>query len=242
MQPTNPEELLKSGLHFGHKTRRIHPRFKKYIYKVEKDTAIIDLIKTVQELDRARQFVFDLGKEGKQLIVVATKKPARAVTAELCQKNNVFYLTNKWIGGFLTNFESIVKNIKKLKTMKKEKADGGWNHFIKHERVKLEKKLSAAIRIYGGVEDLIALPDAIFMIDSAHEAVAVAESLRKDIPIIALIDTNGNPDLITYPIPANDDAEISIRYVVERIIEAYEAGRRDKSEAQNPKSETISKS
>lgn len=226
MQPTNPEELLKAGLHFGHKSYRLNPRFRKYIYKVENSIAIIDLIKTAQELDKAKAFVYALGKEKKQLLVVATKKQAKAAVSDICKKSNIFYLTNKWIGGFLTNFEEISKNISSLKKLKKERDDGAWTQFVKHERTKLEKKLSAIARIYEGVEEMSHLPDALFIIDSKHENVAVTEATRMHIPLIALIDTNGNPDMIDYPIPANDDAAESVQYVITQIIETYDEGRK----------------
>lgn len=226
MQRTNPEELISAGLHFGHKSYRLNPRFRKYVYKVEKSIAIIDIIKTAQELDKAKAFVCNLGKEKKQLLVVATKKQAKAPVSDICKKNSVFYLTNKWIGGFLTNFEEISKNITYLKKLKKERDEGSWTQFVKHERTKLEKKLSAIARIYEGVEEMSVLPDALFIIDSKHENVAVTEAMRTHIPLIALIDTNGNPDLIDYPIPANDDAAISVQYVVAQIISAYDEGRK----------------
>lgn len=235
LEPTNPEELINAGLHFGHKSYRLNPRFRKYIYKIEKSTAIIDILKTTQELDRAKEFIFNIGKEKKQLLVVATKKQAKMSVADMCKKNNILYLTNKWIGGFLTNFEEISKNITHLEELKKERDEGAWSQFVKHERVKLEKKLTSMMRIYEGVEKMITLPGVIFIIDSKREAVAVAEAKRMHIPIIALIDTNGNPEVIDYPIPANDDATTSIQYVVAQILGAYEIGRNMQVEVKNEK-------
>lgn len=236
MKKSNPEELLQAGLHFGHKKQRLHPHAKKYIYKIEKGVAIIDLFKTAEELDKARQFVFDLGKEGKSLLVVATKKQAKPIVSEICRTRHIFYMTNKWTGGFLTNFEEISKNIKKLQDLKKEKDEGGWNKFPKHEQVKLEKKLARIANIYEGATELKHLPDALFIVDSKTEATAVAEAKRKNIPTIAIVDTNADPYLINYPIPANDDAESSIKYITEQIVETYNEGKQKAS-----KSETNSK-
>ncbi|HLD27182.1 MAG TPA: 30S ribosomal protein S2 [Patescibacteria group bacterium] len=235
LEPTNPEELIIAGSHFGHKSYRLNPRFRKYVYKIEKGIAIIDSIKTAEELDRARECVFNLGKEKKQLLVVATKKQVKSLLLDLLKERNVFFLTNKWIGGFLTNFEEISKNIRYLKKLKKERDEGGWTQFVKHERTKLEKKLRAMKRIYEGVEEMISLPDALFIIDSKHEGVAVAEAIRMHIKTVALIDTNGNPDIIDCPIPANDDAVASVQYIVTQIITAYDRGRKSKTEEINIK-------
>lgn len=235
LEKINPEELVIAGSHFGHKSYRLNPRFRKYVYKVNKGIAIIDSIKTAEELDRAREFVFNLGKEKKQLLVVATKKQVKSLVLKMSAEHNIFYLTNKWIGGFLTNFEEISNNIRYLKKLKKERDEGAWAQFVKHERTKLEKKLVSMDRIYQGVEEMTALPDGLFIIDSKHENVAVAEAIRMHIPIVALIDTNGNPDTIDYPIPANDDAITSVQYIVTQIITAYEKGRKTQVEEINNK-------
>lgn len=235
LEQTNPEELIIAGSHFGHKSYRLNPRFRKYVYKVDKGIAIIDSIKTAEELDRAREFVYRLGKEKKHILIIATKKQVKSLVLTMSKEHSIFYLTNKWIGGFLTNFEEISKNIRYLKKLKKERDEGAWAQFVKHERTKLEKKLVSMERIYEGVEEMSSLPDALFIIDSKHESVAVAEGVRMNIPIIALIDTNGNPDMIDYPIPANDDASASVQYIVAQIITAYDKGRNTQVEEINSK-------
>lgn len=227
MQKTNPEELVNLGLHFGHKAQRLHPRFKKYIYQTEKDVSIIDLFKTAEELDKAKQFVYDSAKDKKTLLVVATKKQIQSLVKELCKKNSVSYLTKKWIGGFITNFEEISKNLNKLISLKKEKDEGAWNKFLKHERVKFEKELTKLERIYEGVENLKKPPDLLFIVDIKTEKNAVLEAERKNIKTVAIVDTNCNPDLVNYPIPANDDAILSVQYIAEQIIEAYNKGRKE---------------
>lgn len=226
MKKSNPEELFAQSVHLGHQSAKVHPRAKKYIYKIESGVSIIDLFKTAACLDKAKQFIFDLGKEKKSLLVLATKNQAKNLAKELCQSNSILYMTNKWVGGFVTNFEEVSKNIKKMIQMKKEKEEGGWDAFPKHERVKLEKKLRQISSIYQGVEKIDKLPDAFFIIDIKRENNALLEARQKKIPIISIVDTNCNPDLVTYPIPANDDAISSIKYISEQIVEAYNEGRK----------------
>jgi len=226
IKKSNPEELFAHGLHLGHQVAKVNPRAKKYIYKIEKGVSIIDLFKTAECLDKAKEFIFNLGKEKKSLLVLANKNQIRNLIKELCQNNSILYITNKWVGGFLTNFEEVSKNIKKLKQMKKEKEEAAWDTFPKHEKTKLEKKLRQISSIYQGVEKLEKLPDALFIIDVKRENNAVLEARKKNVPIVAVADTNSNPDLVAYPIPANDDSLTSIKYIMEQIIEAYNQGRK----------------
>jgi small subunit ribosomal protein S2 len=221
MSKTKPEELLAHGLHFGHKAQRVNPRAHKYIYKIENGISIIDLFKTAEELDKALDFVQKLGEENKTLLFVATKKQAKAVVNKLAKEHNVNFLTNKWVAGFLTNFDEIRKNTKKLVSMKEDKENGVWAQFPKHERFKLEKQLQRIAKNYEGVSTMDKLPDAMFLVDIKHEANAVGEAKDKNIPTVAIVDTNSDPYLVKYPIPANDDALSSIEYVVTKIMETY---------------------
>lgn len=229
MKKVTPEELFNHQVHLGHRASKIHPRSKKYLYKIEKGVSIIDLFKTVKELEKARKFLFNLGKEKKNLLVVATKNQIKNLIKELCQGNKIFYITNKWIGGFFTNFEEILKNIKKLKKMKKEKEEGSWDSLPKHERIKLEKKLFQISQNYQGVEGLEKLPDVVYLIDIKKEQSALKEALKREIPIVAIVDTNCNPDLVNFPIPANDDAPESVKFISQKLIEAYNEGRNQKN-------------
>lgn len=230
MIKTNPEDLLANGVHFGHKQWRIHPKSKRYIYKIERKASIIDLFKTASELDRAREFVYELGKAGKIMVVVATKKQAKTEVAEICVEKNVPYLTTKWIGGFLTNFEELAKNIKKMQDAKKDEAEGLWAEMPKHEIVKLKKNLNRIERIYKGVETLTKAPDCLFIVDIKKEHSAVLESKRIKIPTVAIADTNTDPTLVDYPIPGNDDASTSIQYLVNAVLDAYVDGIKDQAE------------
>lgn len=223
---TQVEELFKIGAHLGHKTNRVHPKAKKYIYTVENGTSVIDLTKTVSLLEGALDFVTKLAKDNKILLVVVTKRMSAPFTKELCQKSSIPYVTVKWPAGLLTNFEMIMKNVKKLIAMKEEKEKGEWNKFVKHEQFQLAKMLNRLERFYGGLIGLTKRPDALFIIDIKKEKNAVDEARLYKIPIVAIVDTNVDPDLITYPIPANDDSLPSIEYFVSRVVEAYNKGKK----------------
>ena len=215
------EELFAAGAHLGHKSNRVHPKTNKYIYSFENGVSVIDLSKTVDFLERAKKFVSELGKNQKILLVVCTKKIASNLTKELCAKNNLLYVNTKWPAGLLTNFEMIIKNVKKLNTMKEEKEKGEWNKFVKHEQVKLDKDLNKLEKFYGGISKLKKLPDALFIIDIKKEKNSVKESGEMKITTVAVTDTNANPDPINYPIPGNDDSLTSIEFFLKEIIEAY---------------------
>ncbi|MCL4364195.1 30S ribosomal protein S2 [Patescibacteria group bacterium] len=215
------EELFEAGCHLGHKTNKIHPKARKYIYTIDHGTSIIDLTKTAVLIEQAKEFVTKLAKENKVLLVVATKRVSTSFVNDLCQKNNIPHVTVKWPAGLLTNFEMISKNVKKLKTMRQEKADGDWNKFVKHEQVKLQKELNKLEKFYGGISILDKLPDALFVVDIKKEKNSVKEAIEKKIPVVAVVDTNVDPDQIDYQIPGNDDAATSIEYFVKEIVGAY---------------------
>lgn len=215
------EELFAAGSHLGHKSNKIHPKAKKYIYTMDNGTSIIDLTKTVILLEKAKEFITNLKKNNKTLLVIVTKKIVAPMVNELCQKNNIPFITVKWPAGLLTNFDMIIKNVKKLKEMREEKAEGVWNKFVKHEQVKLQKLLNKLEKFYGGIVSLEKLPDALFIVDMKKEKNAVKEAGERKIPVIAIADTNVDPNLVEYPIPGNDDAASSIEYFVKEIVDAY---------------------
>ncbi len=215
------QELFDAKVHLGHETSRVHPKAKKYIYAAESGVSIIDLTKTAELLESAINFIQQLSKQNQILLMVSSKKIASAKIQELCQKNSIPYVTSKWPAGLLTNFETITKNIKKLIQMKKENKDGSWLKFVKHDRVHLEKKLAKLEKAYGGLVQLEKLPDALFVVDIKKEKNAVNEAGKKSIPIVAITDTNVDPDMIDYPIPANDDSLSSIEYIVNKIVDSY---------------------
>lgn len=222
------EELFSAGVHLGHKASKVYPKSKRYIYKNERGSSIIDLFKTLEQLNQAREFLFNLGKEKKTLLMVATKNQIRGLIKEIGSKvgknNHIFYITNKWIGGFLTNFDQILKNLERLKQMKKDKQEGNWDKLPKHEKIKLTKKLNKILEIYQGVEKLEKTPDALYIIDVKKERLAVAEAQKLQIPTIGLVDTNANPELVSYPIPGNDDSISSVKFISQQLIDAYNQG------------------
>lgn len=218
------EELFTAGAHLGHKSNRVHPKTNKFIYSFENGVSIIDLSKTADYLEKAKKYVSELGKSEKILLVVCTKKIASNLTKELCLKNNIPFINTKWPAGLLTNFEMIIKNVKKLNTMKEEKSKGEWNKFVKHEQVKLDKDLNKLEKFYGGISSIKKLPDAIFIVDIKKEKNSVKESGEMKITTVAVTDTNANPDPINYPIPGNDDSITSIEYFLNEIIGAYSTG------------------
>ena len=215
------EKLFEIKAHLGHKTNRVHPKSKKYIYTVENGVSIIDLTITAEFLNKAKEYMANLAQENKTLLTVVTKKIASQQIQSLCQKFSTPYITNKWPAGLLTNFETIMKNIKKLNQLKKEKGEGVWQKFVKHDRVKLEKELTKLEKNYGGLVELVKLPDALLIVDIKKEKNAVIEALKNNIPIVAITDTNVNPDQIDFPIPANDDSLSSVEYIIKELIDAY---------------------
>lgn len=230
MTTINPEDLLAAGVHFGHKQWRIHPRSRRYIYKMDRKASIIDLFQTAQELEKACEYAAKLKEDDKILLVVGTKKQAKQIVMDLCAEYGLYYLNAKWIGGFLTNFDEIVKSIKKMNQYKKDQEEGGWNGLPKHEIAKLAKQLSRMQRVYSGVATLEKRPDALFIIDIKKEHSAVSEARRIGLPTIGIADTNSDPDLVDYPIPGNDDAASSIRLLAETVIKSYARSKKTKEE------------
>lgn len=224
------QELFTAQAHLGHKTNRIHPKSKKYIYKVENAVSIIDLSKTAELLEKAIDFVSDLGKNNKTLLIVGTKKIAQPIALELSKKYGVAYIVAKWPPGLLTNFESIKANILKMKSLKDAKEKGEWESLVKFEQSQLSKELGKLERVYGGISEMMILPDALFIIDLKKEKNALIEAKKNELPVAAIADTNSDPTAIQYPIPANDDSASSIQYIMEKVLEAYS---REKSKAKD---------
>ena len=219
------EELLEAGVHFGHQVRRGHPRMRTFIYGAKEGVHIIDLTKSEEYLKQACEFVYNLGKENKVLLFVGTKKQARPIVEELAVKLQAPFLVERWIGGFLTNFEAISKNIKRLKDLKEAKVQGELKKYTKKERLLLDRQIANLEKDYKGVLDMAVLPDAIFVVDAVSDNVGVREANSLNLPVVAIADTNCDPTKIDYPIPGNDDAIKSIKILVEAVAGAYEAGK-----------------
>lgn len=215
------KSLFELGAHLGHKKNRLHPKSRKYVYTLLNGVSIIDLVQTVTQLEKAKQVLSQAAKEEKFLLVVQTKKVASQFTAELCAKHNIYYITHKWLPGLLTNFDSIIKNVKKLQKMQEEKAAGDWDKFVKHERTSLTKKLSSLEKIYRGILGLTKLPDILLVSDIKREKNSINEAKKSRIRVVAIVDTNCNPDEVDYPVVANDDRPEVVQKILGELIEAY---------------------
>jgi small subunit ribosomal protein S2 len=225
MSQITMKELLEAGVHFGHQTRRWNPKMKSYIFGARNGIYIIDLQKTVHMFRKVLDFVSDSVANGKSILFVGTKKQARASIYEEANRCEMFYVHNRWLGGMLTNFQTIKKSIDRLNHLNRIENDGSIDLFPKKERLKLGKERVKLDNTLGGIRTMNHLPGAIFVVDSRNEAIAVREGNRLGIPVIAIVDTNCNPDSIDYVIPGNDDAIRAIRLIAARIADACIKGR-----------------
>ena len=207
------KELLEAGVHFGHQTKRWNPKMKPYIFGARNGIYIIDLQKTVRMFNNIYEFIVDTVTDGKSVLFVGTKKQARDAIYEEANRAEMFYVHNRWLGGMLTNFQTIKKSIDRLNYLNNIENDGSINLFPKKERLKLAKERVKLDNSLGGIRYMKDLPGAIYVVDPKHEAIAVREGRRLGIPIVAIVDTNCDPDEIDYIIPGNDDAIRAIRLI-----------------------------
>lgn len=215
------EQLFLLNAHLGHRKNRLHPKARKYVYKIVNGVAIINLTKTVDELEKAKEYISEAVKQGKLPLVVATKKIISSSVSKLAEENKIPYITNKWLPGLLTNFDTIMKNVKKLIQMEEEMKTGAWDKFIKHEKVKLEKQVYKLRKLYSGIINLVKKPDFLIIVDIKKEKNALKEAQQNLIKTIAILDTNSNPDEVDFPIIANDDSFGSLEYLTKELIDSY---------------------
>jgi len=220
------KQLLEAGVHFGHQTKRWNPKMKSYIFGEKSGIYIIDLQKTETFLNQAREFISETAAQGKPILFVGTKKQAQEVIEEEAKRCGAFYVNHRWLGGLLTNFQTIKKSIRRYKEIEQMEKEGIFENLTKKEIAALTKEREKLIKNLSGVIEMDRLPGALFVIDSKKEETAVLEAKRLGIPIVALIDTNCDPDLITHPIPGNDDAIKSIRLVSKFMADSVLDGRR----------------
>lgn len=220
------KQLLEAGVHFGHKTSRWNPKMKKFIFGERSKIYIIDLERTEECLNKARDFIMDITSKGEMLLFVGTKKQAQEVIKQEALRCGMHYVTERWPGGMLTNFATIKKSINRLKEIETMKVDGTFEKLTKKEVSLLEKELIKLNKNFSGIVAMERMPKAIFIVDTKKEDTAVREARRLSIPVIGLIDTNSDPDLVDYPIPANDDAIKSIRMVASFIGDSVIEGRK----------------
>jgi small subunit ribosomal protein S2 len=219
------KDLLECGVHFGHQTRRWNPKMKKYIFGVRKNIYIIDLQKTLRYFRKTYQIVVDAAAEGKTILFVGTKKQARNSIREAAESCGMPYVDNRWLGGMLTNFQTIQKSIRKMEAIKQMEENGQIELLTKKEALMLSRKKQKLESYFGGIKDMKKLPDMLFIIDAAKEHTAVLEARRLGIPVVAPLDTNCDPDLIEYPIPGNDDAIRSIQLFCKEMAAAINEGK-----------------
>ncbi|MCR4828307.1 MAG: 30S ribosomal protein S2 [Bacteroidales bacterium] len=218
------EELLDAGCHFGHLKRKWNPKMAPYIFKEHNGIHVIDLQKTIVKADEAAAAIKQIAKSGKKVLFVATKKQAKDVVSELVKPVDMPFVTERWPGGMLTNFSTIRKAVKKMNNLDALMHDKDFNNLSKRERLQVQRERAKLDKNLGSIADLTRLPSALFVVDINKEHIAVAEARRLNIPTFAIVDTNTNPDLIDFPIPANDDASKSIAAIVKYMVEAIQEG------------------
>lgn len=220
------KQLLEAGVHFGHQTKRWNPKMKKFIFGSRSGIYIIDLEKTEECINAARDFLTEITSKGEFVLFVGTKKQAQDVIKQEAIRSGMYYVTDRWPGGMLTNFATIKKSINRLKDIEKMRTDGTFGKLTKKEVALLEKELAKLNKNFSGIVPMERMPKAVFVVDTKKEDTAVREARRLGIPIIGLIDTNSNPSLVDYPIPGNDDATKSIRTVASIIADTIIEGRK----------------
>jgi small subunit ribosomal protein S2 len=224
-EPVSLKALLEAGVHFGHQKNRWNPKMKQYIFTERNGIHILDLQQSVPILEAAHEYVSELTANGKHILLVGTKKQAQDIVRREAERSGQFYVNTRWLGGTLTNFVTIRRRLQALKRLQQEQREGDWDLLPKNEAAQKQEDLQRLERKLGGMRDMTQLPGALFVIDPRREHLAIHEATRLNIPVIAMVDSNGDPDPITFPIPANDDAIRSIRLLTGSIADAAINGR-----------------
>ncbi len=219
------KQLLEAGVHFGHQTRRWDPKMAEYIFQARNGIHIIDLQKTSKKLDEAYAFVKEQAEEGKDILFVGTKKQAQECMKEAALKCNMFYVDQRWLGGMLTNFETIRARVERLKKLEEMANDGTFDMLPKKEVIGLKKEMEKLEKNLGGIKDMTKLPGVLFIVDPKKERIAILEARKLHIPVVGLIDTNCNPEDVDYPIPGNDDAIRAVKLIADVMANAVIEGR-----------------
>ncbi len=238
MSVVTMKQLLEAGVHFGHQTRRWNPKMATYIFTERNGIYVIDLQKTVHKLEEAYNFVKELIAEGGTLLFVGTKKQAQEAIEKEAQRCGMFYVNQRWLGGMLTNFATINRRVQRLKELEKMEADGAFSVLPKKEVIKLNHEREKLDKFLHGIKEMSKLPDAIFIVDPRKERIAVAEARKLGIPIIAIVDTNCDPDEIDYIIPGNDDAIRAVNLLSAKMADAVLEGRQGEEDDQAEAEET----
>ncbi len=231
------KELLEGGVHFGHLSKHWNPKMKRFIFGKKKNVYIIDLEKTAQKLQEAKEFAKQKAKEGEKILFVATKKQLRSTVKELASSCDMPYVAERWVGGLLTNFSTVRRRVEKYLELLRKRETGGFDIMVKKEVVKINREIERMERSYSGVTSLESLPGCVFVVDPKKEVACVREVNKLCIPIIALIDTDANPDIIDYPIPGNDDSIKSVKYITSCMVEAINEGLKETSKVKKSQEE-----
>jgi small subunit ribosomal protein S2 len=226
------KEFLEAGVHFGHQTRRWNPKMKEYIYGERNGIYIIDLQKTLKYFKEATKFLAELARNGRVILFVGTKRQAQEAVAEEAQRCQMYYINHRWLGGLLTNHATIQKSIQRLRELEEMSRDGRYDLLTKKEVLRLERERKHLDQNLAGIKDMPGLPDALFVVDSNKEEIAVLEARKLGIPVVGVVDTNCNPELVDYVIPGNDDALRAIRLFTSRVADAILEGRQQALEKQ----------
>jgi len=240
MSKITQEELLEAGVHFGHLTRKWNPKMAPYIFMEKNGIHLIDLNKTAVKLEESAEALKNIVKSGRKVLFVATKKQAKEIIETEAGRVNMPFVTERWLGGMLTNFATVRKSIKKMQTIDKMATDGTYQNINKKERLMLEREKTKLQRLFGGISDLNRIPAALFIVDIKREHIAIAEAKKLNIPTFAVVDTNSDPTVVDFPIPANDDAAKSIALIVRVMSNAIAEGlseRKKDKEAEDKEAE-----
>ncbi|MGX9798817.1 30S ribosomal protein S2 [Pediococcus acidilactici] len=244
MSVISMKQLLEAGVHFGHQTRRWNPKMKPFIFTERNGIYIIDLQKTVKLIDNAYNFVKDVAANDGVVLFVGTKKQAQTAIEEEAKRAGQFYVNHRWLGGTLTNWNTIQKRIKRLKDLKKMEEDGTFDRLPKKEVALLNKQKEKLEKFLGGIEDMPHIPDVLFVVDPRKEQIAIKEAQKLNIPVVAMVDTNTDPDQVDVIIPSNDDAIRAVRLITSKMADAVVEGRQgedDEAAQQEEVAEVVSK-
>ena len=225
MSTVSMKQLLEAGVHFGHQTRRWNPKMSEYIFTERNGIYIIDLQKTVKKLDEAYNFIKELAMDGKNVLFVGTKKQAQESIKEEAERAGAYFVNARWLGGMLTNFSTIRKRIARLKQLRVMQEDGTFDLLPKKEVIKLNLEIDRLEKFMGGIKDMSEMPGALFVVDPRKEKIAVAEAKKLGIPVVAIVDTNCDPDEVDYVIPGNDDAIRAVKLIAGAMADAIVEGR-----------------
>ncbi len=238
MSVVSMKQLLEAGVHFGHQTRRWNPKMSQYIFTERNGIYIIDLQKSVSKIEEAYSFIRDISAEGKSVLFVGTKKQAQDSIKEEAERSGSYYVNARWLGGMLTNFATIRKRIARLKQLRTMQEDGTFNLLPKKEVIKLNLEIEKLEKFMGGIKDMKKMPGALFIVDPRKERIAVSEAKKLNIPIVAIVDTNCDPDEVDYVIPGNDDAIRAVKLIANAMANAVIEGREGTMGAAAESSET----